>query len=257
MKIEGADYLDTNLYKKIIIVEKEINEFYQVHVTGKKNNLQIWIPNDSNRFSNSIKQLSSLQQIESIVNYFLKNNIVAIQKEQVLPYYQNLFTVIKSADSFLALKLFCDKKIIYDCINKYQNDRDLFLIQKQDVHNYEVSTCEQESSYRNYTIVDNNVVCLKLLKESGNICGWDKTFFKEWLITKMKEQGEKFEFIKPPLYFPNNEQHVTNYQKLVCGKLIIELQDDVLCHIARQTLEEYNKNLQEKNKVLTLKKERI
>ena len=257
VKIEGINCLNSGLYEKLIILENEANKSYQVRAKGKDEQIQTWIPESTKRFTDSIKALPDNEKIEQIIHYYLENHkIVAFQKQQIIPYYQNLFTIMKSEESFLALKLFCEKKILWDCIIKYQKDRDKFLESKKDISYYEVCTSEQESSYREYALVDESMVCLYLLKEAGNLLSWDKKFLTQWVLRKLQEQGEKAEVIKPYPCFHNCEDHVTSYPKLICGNLVIDLKENLLRHTIRQVVEEYNHSL-ETQKVLGFKKERF
>lgn len=254
IQYEGLEHFINNNYKKIIIVEKAVNTDYKVHIqeNDKINDL------DNGyclNFFEQIKKLPEQKRIEKLIyNFLINHKIVSFQQLQIIPGYRNLFNVISSDDATLAIKLFCDKKILADCAFKYQLDRDSFLEQQSDVNDYEVWLNPTESSYQEQIYSGKRVIKLRLLTKDGNLWWKDKRFFKKWIANKLAEQGVEAKYTHSVQYLCDQGNYVMDSQKLICGNFTVDLTDSLLKHAIKDVVINHNNSL-EKEKVLKLKKE--
>lgn len=255
VKIQGLKYLDSNWYEHIIIEQNLGVSSYAIKVKDKNSEIDKIIVTMPEKLSTRIQNLSDEEKVQEIVNYYLENNtIMCLRNQEILPYYQRLFTMVKSKNSYLAFKLYCDKKILYDCVDKYNSDRNSFLETHKDVLHYEVWTTENESSYQQYCLKEQRIIRLHLLKKNGNLWEYDKRFLRQFVLNKLKQQGVPAEIIKPSFCFKGMEVYIDGQPRLICGNLVINLSEGLLRHTIQKVVDEYNESL-EKTKVLQLKME--
>lgn len=240
--------LDDKSYKKIVIIEEDVNKSYRVDITEKDERVPKQIPIGLNKPSEKIKQ---------IIYYFLNNNtITSISKHQIIDDYGRLFDVISSEEALLALRLFCDKKILSDCADKYIMDRKQFLDDRKDVIKYDVNLSNYSSNYKEKNLKTNEekVIQLSLITKDGNIWDKDKKFFENWILEKLHEQGSVAKYIDLLEYSQEQKGYVFDIPRLICGNVTIYLNDKLLQGLAKKIVREYN-NLLEPEKILKLQME--
>ncbi len=162
------------------------------------------------------------------------NRIISLESNQILPYYKDVFTVVKTNRGVLAFKLYIRKDIINRIINKYQVDREVFLTENSHVNKYHLRYGHSKSSY-NFNFSENNTI-INLYLHNGHNYLWKPV--KNFTI-----------------YIPEYKNYIDSPTTLVCGQFYLEM-DERLKDFIKSIVNEYNRNLKEKsNKLLQLKTE--
>ena len=253
MNIKEKDLkcLDDNYYEKKIVVEDKLNTSYNVDITEKKEVCEKQIPLEFDNLSDRIKNLSEPEKIKQIINYFLNNNkIIALDNTGIIDGYNRLFNIIKGESALLALRLYCDKKILSDCAFKYSSDRNKFLRSKKEIKDFDLGTSDNETSYQAENYYGHQIIKLNLLKKDGNLWWIDENFLKSWILEKLIEQSVEANYYS---HF-ELDGYVIDIAKITCGDINIYLKDKLLYKKLVPILDEYNKTIG-KQKILQLKME--
>jgi hypothetical protein len=248
---EKLSSLDNDSYEKIIIVEDKLNTSYNLEIIEKETYLGKQLPLESDKFSKSISNLSETEKVKQIINYFLNNNkIIALDNTGIIDGYNRLFNIIQGESTLLALRLYCDKKILSDCALKYSSDRNKFLRSKKEIKDFDLGTSDNETSYQAENYYGHQIIKLNLLKKDGNLWWIDENFLKSWILEKLIEQSVEAN------YYSRFELdgYVIDIAKITCGDINIYLKDKLLYQKLVPILDEYNKTIG-KQKILQLKME--
>lgn len=197
MKINGLKHLNSNWYKSIMI--RNIDE-ENVQVNVKNDKIAIPLLNSSNSFNSNFKKLSTEEQIEKIIEYYLKYNKICGLHYKDLPRYEDKFNIIEgSRDLFIQVRKDLIKPEVNDAIiKKYFHDRDEFVY--RDCENMQYF-CFGTDIWPSYKITKDffskhNVIYLSMyLKEhNGKLIDCEENFIINFIKYKLDKVNEKIHF---------------------------------------------------------------
>lgn len=210
VKIIGKKLLDVGSYNRIVIREQK--EGYIVNVSGKMPTYPTIKTYCS--LSNNLKDKSDSEKIIELVDYFLRNNTInLVMNRGCIPYYCELFNVIKG-HSELDLKLRSEELM---CIpemirQKYLQDRISFMEDNKDVKTFNL----YRAAYTAYDKVEDDeeeeISFNFLTNRDGSLIPSEKKFLEEFIFDKFfrGEQPTSLEY-KSILYRPFNRYTYSGY----------------------------------------------
>lgn len=187
MKYIGKKHLNSNMYKKIRIREKDGELLISAIPNEKYKNVEL-IKTSTPYITDIISDLTEEKKLEEIIKYFLRNNTISSVAQK-----DNEIIVTSISGRQLVTNL--PKKyssILNLILDKYQNDRLKFLseIDIKEIHITEAYLDEKfnlislESSYgvSSTSLIDKNeVIHLNLMSQNGKLAKFDLDFIDEYL----------------------------------------------------------------------------
>jgi len=228
-KIVGQKHLDSNLYERIIIgnKQKDKNTILITAKTEKYKNVET-IKTTSKTFMESIKDIREEYKLEEIVDYFLRNNIIYTVKED------NGIMALSTSGRKLHCKAYFKKddyqivrKLNNLIIEKYKNDRLLFLEANKEVKNYRITTSANIIAYNQPgDFVELSLLSLRQQDKSWELAEFEEKFLKEFIYEKIVEENE-YATIKYRECYNSyfGEIFLSPCFKIYCGELEFYLYD--------------------------------
>lgn len=145
MKYIGKKHLNSNMYKKIRMKEKDGKVVISAIPDEKYKNMEL-LKTSTPDITDTIDGLNDEEKIEEITKYFLRNNTIRSIK-------QNGGEIIVSSTSDRHLVINLSKKylnILNLILDKYQNDRLKFLDKVSDKNLIQITTGYVDHSFRNF-----------------------------------------------------------------------------------------------------------
>lgn len=226
MKIDGLKYLNDDSYTSIMIRNKNNDIQIDVKNKDKIDNKEL-----KSNFYNVIKNISEKEQINEIIKYYLKNNIIyGIEDNVYITRYDGTFFSIYSsrnmAIQFSNKKI--DRSIIKDILKKYILDRKKFL-NNTNIKNISIKK-SNKSSYELSKDIDNNLsfISLNLFSSSAGLLKFEEEFLLNYIKNEINNIKESIK-----IKYSNILSDIKKFNDcpglyIICDKLTIRIDNNII-----------------------------
>lgn len=204
LQIKGQKYLNGNRYQRIRMrnINQELEKgMIDVQVKNKvkpENSVTISsMPTSTPKFMDTIKDLSEIEKIEEILEYFARNNTIdKMVEENGIHFFSNGGRQLDIEMGFKVENKVCLENAVKKLIYNYLDSRLQFLDSCQDC-SFEIVGNNVQSFYEAYEDLDgsNETVWLYLMSDKeelydfGKLRNFEKSFIENFVLEKIREQG--------------------------------------------------------------------
>lgn len=206
LQIKGQKYLNSNWYQNIKIksIQRNLDKGL-IEVKPKKRLANNTIPLSMPKFMDTIKNLSEIEKIKEVIEYFARNNTICkLTEENGVHFLSTSNRTLDVEMGFSRENQDYIKKSISKLIYNYLDSRLRFLEKCQSC-SFEIIGDEYQSYYKMHEDLDgsNKTAWLYLLWEPdtknlydfGKLRDFEKKFIENFVLEKICEQG-KFAIIQ-------------------------------------------------------------
>lgn len=245
MIINGTEYLDANDYSEIYIIEKD---GLIVNVNG---NVIYPLEKGKDSVTKRFNTYDNSSFVDDIVNYFLEyNNINEMKINTNSDGNKNILVSSTRAKLIInVLPSTISKRTINNIKSKYEFDRYKNLYNNS-YDSYKIRTDINARSHKTSNINGNDSMIITLTYNKGNTINKNDLFFiKQFLKDKLEDKEDKAKIIYDELYFPRLSMLFECDPTLICGDLIVTVENGNILMDFNELVEEHNNKIENGNKL--------
>lgn len=246
INITGAEFLDDNNYKGIIINEN--NKEYEIIVNGPYNNKTFDL---EKKFYSTLNDKTDIEKIIEIIKLYLKENkITELNDNRRVKCLSGEYLLAGDGNKYLSIltKKFKYGAIYDTIINKFYYDRDEFFKQNKDINRIEINM-KGYSTYKVKKDVYGDYLELNLFSTEGVLTIEDEMFLTKLIYNKLKESNHPVELENKNLYSEEIEAYYNLGYDLTCGNIYMSINNaDLLPTVTKAVVmyEKQKENLENK-----------